>query len=83
MPAHAAALIGAAVEGRACCEIRRDLVLYRTIPTAARPRAARLCRTAKSVGGPRHSGLEANRRQRSDWHFNCLATVGRWWPGTL
>src|SRR5690349_20626628 len=36
----------------------------------------------EKFSGPPHGGCGRPLPQRSDWHFNCLETIGRWWPGT-
>src|SRR6266436_1819036 len=77
---NGAALIGTADEGADCPGIGRKRQLAATANCAALPHL----KWTPPDGQPEgiSPGLGAF-RNAAFWHFNCLVTLGRWWPGTL
>jgi len=74
-----AAFIGTADQDADCRGIRRKRQLAATANRAALPH---LEWTARPPAGGDFPPLGAF-RNAAFWHFNCLVTPGRWWPGTL
>src|SRR5258706_10203724 len=76
---NGAALIGTIDKRADCRGIRRKRRLSATANRAALPHLEWTARWPAAGDFPILGAF----RNAAFWHFNCLVTRGRWWPGTL